>query len=298
MRHVADVCSQPDDPGRDTLQLTTMQLLAKYCLPHTVDRNLQCCTMFISTLGHRSRAHPSTNDARPWNDHAMVVWPEENYKYPLPAFIHSFVDLCSLQPHETITNPEVGQEIIKAGIYTLVHSFVADDEEETRKPSNAIIGRCKLYRSNGHQTPTLYMININNITGPTLEICDINARILERDEFYLFLFLRKEVWASSWDLMITSCHTDRHSPAREPGYEKCVHVKDNSEDGRNADDEDDEVDNDEDENGGEVYDEKDDDDSVVDAEDEHDDNNSISDDDRNDDADDVTPQATTKKRRR
>ena len=98
---------------RDSLHPTAMQFLANYCLPHTEDGRLQCCTEFISSVGHRYRAHPSIYDARPWNDHAMVVWPGENYKYPLPTFIHTFVDLRSLQPHERITIKEVGQEIIK-----------------------------------------------------------------------------------------------------------------------------------------------------------------------------------------
>ena len=295
--------SPGDKLGRDSLQPTAMQFLAKYCLPHTVDGKLQCCTEFISSLGHRYRAHPSIYDARPWNDHAMVVWPEENYKYPLPAFIHTFVDLRSLQPHETITIPEVGQEIIKAGVYALVHSFVAIDEEKTRKPSNAMIGRYKLYRSSGHRTPTLYLVNLDNITGPTIGICDINPQTPELDENYLFLFLRKEEWSSSWDSMITSCHADRHLPARESQYEKRVRVEDNTEDGSTADDDDDddkEVDDDG-EGEDEVDDECDDeevDNSDMDEEDDEEDNNSISDDDGDDDVDEVTPQAAARKKRR
>jgi hypothetical protein len=228
----------------------------------------------------------------------MVVWPEENYKYPLPAFIHTFVDLCSLQPHETITIPEVGQDIIKAGVYALVHSFVAIDEEETRKPSNAMIGRYKLYHSSGQRTPTLCMVNVDNITGPTIGICDINPQTPEHDENYLFLFLRKEEWASSWDSMITSCHADRESQ-----YKKRVRVEDNSEDGSSADDGDDDDDDKEVDDDGEdeVDDECDDeevDNSDMDEEDDEEDNNCISDDDGDDDVDEVTPQATRKKRRR
>jgi Plavaka transposase len=233
--------SPADKLGRDSLQQTAMEYLAKHCLPHTVDGKLQCCTEFISSVGQRYRAHPSIYDARPWNDHAMVVWPKENYKYPLPAFIHTFVDLRrSLQPHARFTIPEVGQDPIKAGVYALVHSFVAIDEEETRKPSNAMIGRYKLYHSDhGNRSPTLYLIKVDNIAGPTIGIRDIDPRIQVQEEYYLFLFLRKEEWASSWDSMITSCHADRYEAAREPEYEERVRVEGNSSDADNDDEEDD-----------------------------------------------------------
>ena len=164
-----------------------------------------------------------------------------------------------------------------------MHSFVAIDQGKTRQPSNAMIGRYKLYHSNGNRTPTLYMVNVDTITGPTIGIRDISPQIPVQDELYLFLFLRKEEWASSWDSMITSCHTDRHKPAREPEYKKRVRLKDSCENGRNADDDNEDEDNDEDEDEDEGKDEdKDDDEDNDEGEDENedkDDDHSISDDD-------------------
>jgi hypothetical protein len=128
-----------DHPHGDSLQEKAM-----HCLPHTGDVGLRCCTEFISAEGHKYRAHPSIYDGQPWHDHAMVEWPNYKYPHPLPAFIHTFIDLRDLPPITRIKIPEVGQEPIKAGVYALVHSFLAIDEEKTRMNSNTMIGRYKM----------------------------------------------------------------------------------------------------------------------------------------------------------
>jgi hypothetical protein len=71
-----------------------MHFLAMYCLPHTGNEGLRCCTEFISADGHKYRAHPSIYDGRPWHDHAMVELPNYKFPHPLPASI----DLQDLPP--------------------------------------------------------------------------------------------------------------------------------------------------------------------------------------------------------
>ena len=101
-------------------------------LAHKGDVGLRCCTKFISAEGHKYRAHPSIYNGQPWHDHTMVG--------SLPAFIHTFIDLRDLPPITRINIPKVGQEPIKAGMYALVHSLIAIDEEKTKMDSNTMIG--------------------------------------------------------------------------------------------------------------------------------------------------------------
>jgi hypothetical protein len=94
--------------------------------------------------------------------------------------------------------------------------------------------------------PNLYLIDVNNIVGPTIGICDVDPTVRKQDESFLFLFPRKEEWASAWDTMITSCHRDRHKPTFEKDYEVKVHKKRDGDDDGDVDDEDDKDDDDED----------------------------------------------------
>ena len=131
-----------DKPGGDTLLLSAMHYLAQYCLPHMVDGKLQCRTEFLSSDGHKYRAHPNIYDGKAWHDHAMVTW--RGYKYPLPGLIHTFVDLRGLSTSARINLRETGQPPIKAGVYALIHSFNAINETATRKPTNGMIGQFEL----------------------------------------------------------------------------------------------------------------------------------------------------------
>ena len=133
--------SPGDHPDGDSLQGQVMHYLGQYVLPYVPDgRKLQCCTEFISAKGHKYRAHPSTYDGEPWHNHAMLEWPNYKYPHPLPAFIHTFIDLRDLAPSMRIIIPKVGQVPVKAGVYAVVLSFLAIDEVETRMDSNTMIG--------------------------------------------------------------------------------------------------------------------------------------------------------------
>ena len=238
--------SPGDDPDSDSLQGQVMWYLGKYVLPHVPAGKLQCCTEFISAKGHKYRAHPCIYDGEPWNDHAMIEWPNYDYPHPLPAFIHTFVDMRDLPPNTRIIIPEVGQLPLKAGVYAVVHSFFAVDELNTRMASNTMIGRYKLwYHNEEAKYPILYMVDVANIVGPTIGIRDDDPSIPLQDEAFLFLFLRREEWASAWDSMITSCHKDRHEPTFvEDSFEEDYEVKvyDNSSDEEVEEDEEEEDD--------------------------------------------------------
>ena len=146
----------------------------------------------------------------------MLEWPNYNYPHPLPACIHTFINLRDLPPSTRIIIPEVRQVPIKAGVYAVVHSFLAINEEETRMDSNTMIRHYKMWYHDEEATyPILHMVDVTNIVGPTIGICDIAHDIRVQDESFLFLFLRKDEWASAWDTMITSCHRDRHKPTFE-----------------------------------------------------------------------------------
>ena len=89
------------------------------------------------------------------------------------------------------------------------------------------------------------MVDVANIVGPTIGIRDDDPSIPLQDEAFLFLFLRREEWASAWDTMITSCHKDRHEPTFvEDSFEEDYEVKvyDNSSDEEVEEDEEEEDD--------------------------------------------------------
>jgi hypothetical protein len=105
----------------------------------------------------------------------MAKWPRYEYSHPLPVFIRTFINLQDLPPCTRINIPEVGQNPIKAGVYALVHSVLAVNEEETRIDSNTMIGRYKVwYHDQEARNQILYLIDVRNIVGPTIGICDVD----------------------------------------------------------------------------------------------------------------------------
>ena len=59
--------------------------------------------------------------------------------------------------------------------------------------SNTMIGRYKMWYHDEEATyPILYLIDVRNIVGPTIGICDVDPTVCKQDESFLFLFLRKE----------------------------------------------------------------------------------------------------------
>ena len=275
-----------DNPIGDTLSHDAMSFLGRHCLPHMTDGYLPCFTEFVCENGHKYRAHPCIYDGQPWHDHAMVTW--RGYINPLPAFIHTFVDLRNLPPRTRITRQESGKPTItEGGVYALVHSFDAIDDK-IRDFSNTMIGHYKLHRDGLHSSPTLYLVAVHNLVAPTIGIQDVGVSAATQeveDPHYLFLFRRKEEWASCWDSMVNKCHSDRDSESVESAYEE--EAKDD--DDIDVDDEDE----DEDDEDVDVDVDDDDDDDDDDDEDEDDDNVDVDDDDDDDDEDEDEDDETT-----
>jgi hypothetical protein len=121
----------------------------------------------------------------------------------------------------------------------------------------------------------LYLVDVRNIVGPTIGIRDVDPTVREQDESFLFLFLRKEEWASAWDTMITSCHRDRHKPTFEKNYEVKVRHKRDGDDDDDDDDDDGDVDDDEDEDHDNEEDDDDDKDDEEDDELDDDDDDEV-----------------------
>ena len=124
------------------------------------------------------------------------------------------------------------------------------------------------------------MVDVANIVGPTIGIRDVNPEIPLQDEAFLFLFLRREEWASAWDTMITSCHKDRHEPTFvEDSFEEDYEVKvyENSSDEEVEEDEDQEDEEEEDQEDEEEEDQEEEEQEGEDEEEEEevDDNNNV-----------------------
>jgi hypothetical protein len=209
-----------DDVEKDRLPSHITQHLADHFLPHAPDGKLSCATEFICKKGYRYRAHPNIYDGQPWNDHAMVKW--HGFDNPIPALIHTFVDLRWLPAGMRIRIPSSDQPPIEAGVYALVHSFAAVDDDEMDIP-NSMIGRYTIYRhSPNSSAPTLYLVDVESINSPTIGIPDIGCS--NSDQHYLFLIRRKVDWPKAWDSMIQSCYDSRDEASVEHRYERKQNV--------------------------------------------------------------------------
>lgn len=172
----------------------------------------------------RYRAHPSIYNSGPWNDHAMVKWQKK--KALLPAFIHTFVDLRGLPKGKSICIRSTGQTNIKAGLYALVHSFSAVDEDDLDY-CNALIGRYTVDHRSPGEMPTLYLVDVESIRSPTVGIPDVgwtpNDNPKEQSQqHHLFLIRRKADWPLAWDSIIDDLADDEDSQSIESEYEKIV----------------------------------------------------------------------------
>ena len=86
------------------------------------------------------------------------------------------------------------------------------------------------------------MVDVDNLVAPTIGIPDLGRSDVESIGNYLFLFRRKEDWASSWDSMIDMCHESKESASKESQYEvveEDADVVDQEEDSDGKDDVDD-----------------------------------------------------------
>ena len=203
-----------DDITKDFLEPNVMAHLTKNLVPRMPNRKLKCCTEFKSADGDSYRAHPNIYNGCPWHDKAMVKW--DRITHPLPAFIHTFLDLRDV-PHCGIK--AVSGENYMPGMYVVVHSYAADDPDLIETP-NTMIGRYTVTRDPRSQLPILYILPVETIASPTIGIQDVGGSV-GADEEHLFLIRRMADWPASWDSIITDEYrsSKRREPSPEPQYD-------------------------------------------------------------------------------
>lgn len=203
-----------DDIKKDVLEPYVMAHLMQNLVPCMPNRRLNCFTELKSAKGDTYRAHPNIYDGRPWNDHAMVDWHE--ITHPLPAYIHTFIDLHDLPKRGIIS---VNNQKYSPGMYAVVHSFSAIDVDAIEVP-NTMIGKYTVDRDEHSQLPTLYIIPIASLVSPTIGIQDVGCSNAV-NKLHLFLIRRLADWPASWDAIITDVHQDskKRAPSPEKVYE-------------------------------------------------------------------------------
>ena len=120
----------------------------------------------------------------------MVKW--ENITHPLPAFIHTFIDLRNV-PHRGIK--AVSGKKYRPGMYAVVHSYAAVVDDLIETP-NTMIARYTIRREECSQLPKLYVIPVDTIHSQTIGIQDVGGSS-GVDEEHLFLIRRMADWPAS-----------------------------------------------------------------------------------------------------
>ena len=143
--------------------------------------------------------------------------------------MHAFVDLRALPPGVSISLEASEQSAIEtAGVYALLHSFSAIDDEQ--EYPNSMIAKYSIDRLRPTAPPTLYLIDVACIVAPTLGIADVVAGnkkgATENQRNYLFLFRRRNEWPRAWDSIIDSVYSSRGNQSPEKVYEKTIYEDD------------------------------------------------------------------------
>ena len=113
----------------------------------------------------------------------MMKW--HNITHPLPAFIHTFINLRDLPKCGFIS---VDGQKYMAGIHALVHSFSAIDIDAIEVP-NTMIGKYTVDWDEPTQIPKLYIIIVISIDSPTIGIQYVAGSIVV-DKEHQFLIRR------------------------------------------------------------------------------------------------------------
>ena len=157
---------------------------------------LHCFTEFLprhhpfydspADAGQLYRANPNYQ-GKPWYDHAMVRW--DGFKLPLPARIHTFINLEHLKPNATISFPgsDQGNEPTIPGTYAVIESFERMYEfdtllqkmecEQTDIDNPSIFRLFRLTTGKETGLPVFFLVHTDCIMGPTIGMQDICANI-------------------------------------------------------------------------------------------------------------------------
>jgi len=202
-----------------SLPVHVMKFLCRFCLPHVQTNFIPCFTEVSFESGQTYRAHPKFHNGRPWFDHCFVQWAE--YRYPLPAKIHTFVDLTSDVLKSSIFITSSQQRIDKPGLYAVVHSLEPINDDDILDAPNVMIIECTEYfaTASSSENPTLYLINVESISSPAVCIRNIGSPM--NNPSFLVLYKSKDEWPKCWDSMIESEYNARNTPNPDSDEDSC-----------------------------------------------------------------------------
>jgi hypothetical protein len=216
-----------------TMDPHVLQVLGDRLLPFVEDRILHCQTEYTCPEGVLYRAHPSF-DKKPWYDHVLVNWED----VPIPGRILCIVNLHNLKPKAEIKYLIDNHDVEEPGLYIVMQSYDPVDTafEKARKLETKELDMhvspkkrrrkkkikveekdppiFKSYgldlHSDGSQLPTLYIVSVDSIVGPTIVISDISREYGEQDPSvlthpnrpYIFMSRRRCQWADNWTSFI------------------------------------------------------------------------------------------------
>ena len=214
---------------------TEVYLMLHEILMQVQSDSLPCSTEYQKNHGNEAapvtyRAHPEFYGEQ-WNDFVTIKWSGENE--PLPARIHTFVDLRGVIPptqtiniRQTATQPHLGP-----ARYAIIESFTPCEDNDNY--SNTIVGR---FRRDKHKDGRrkLYLADVESFVEPIVGIPDVHSGISEMnrqdrvqlstkrprqtpcgrpsgqqsrsnsvdEHCYIFMIRSRDKWAECWNSII------------------------------------------------------------------------------------------------
>jgi hypothetical protein len=216
-----------------------MQTVTNHLLPCLDPPIVYCQTEYKCQKGVLYRAHPNY-DEKPWYDHVMIDWDDVAF----PARILCIVNLSNAKPNSILVFPGQSPSFAKQGLYIIIQSYnpinkeaerqrreaaldrhskrkrkrprhnmsstifsTNDDDDDTVKKSIFEMYKLQVLPNSTPSLPTLYIVNVDSIVGPTVGISDISRHysapsttleVTEPSRPTIFLTTRRQEWANNW----------------------------------------------------------------------------------------------------
>lgn len=220
-----------------------LQTVMNHLLPCLDPPIAHCQTEYRCPKGVLYRAHPQY-DEKPWYDHVMIDWDD----VAVPARILCIVNLTNAKPNSLLTFPGQSPSFTEQALYIIVQSYdPVDMEAERHRRATALEQHSKRRRNHPRRhmssaltdnddaddksifkmyklqvlprttpsLPTLYIVHVDCIVGPTVGISDISRHypahsssleVTDPSRPTIFLTLRRHEWAKNWTAFIDWKH--------------------------------------------------------------------------------------------
>ena len=220
-----------------------LETVVNHLLPCLDPPIAHCQTKYRCPKGVLYRAHPQY-DEKPWYDHVMIDWDD----IAVPSRILCIVNLRNAKPNSLLSFPGQTPSFAKQALYMIIQSYdpVDMNAERHRRATALEHHSAKRRRRSRHPTsssladnenvsdnsifkmyklqvlpnttlslPTLYIVEVDSIVGPTVGISDISRNYqahtpsLEVADPYcptIFMTLRRHEWANNWTSFIDCKH--------------------------------------------------------------------------------------------